>query len=412
MTLNAAVAAPLVTAAHDERPRAHVIRSDDEALEVARRLAAQFAAEASARDRERRLPRAELDAYSQSGLWAITVPREYGGADVSYVTVAEVFRLISAADPSIGQIAQNHFSDIDTLRWSGTEAQKQFLFGEALAGARFGNAQSEAKSRTVAQMQTTILRDGDHYRIDGRKFYATGALYAHWVQVYGVDDEGRDVVAFVERDARGLSVVDDWSAFGQRTTASGSVVLDGVRVPAARVIAAHRAYDRPTTNGPVAQILQAAIDAGIAAAALEDTQRFVRTQTRPWIDSGQQHGHEDVYTIAQIGDLQVRLHAAEALLERAGKAVDRAVASPGEETVAQASIAVAEAKILTTEVALQATNKLFELAGTKSTLAEFNLDRHWRNARTHTLHDPVRWKYHAVGNYYLNGINPPRHGWI
>ena len=78
----------------------------------------------------------------------------------------------------------------------------------------------------------------------------------------------------------------------------------------------------------------------------------------------------------------------------------------------QASIAVAEAKVITTEVALQASEKLFELAGSRATLAEFNLDRHWRNARTHTLHDPVRWKYHAIGNYVLNHVNPPRHGYL
>ena len=90
----------------------------------------------------------------------------------------------------------------------------------------------------------------------------------------------------------------------------------------------------------------------------------------------------------------------------------RPVASPGAETVAQAQIAVAEAKALSTEIAITATNKLFELAGTRSTLAAHNLDRHWRNARTHTLHDPVRWKYAILGNYFLNGVNPPRHGAI
>ena len=79
--------------------------------------------------------------------------------------------------------------------------------------------------------------------------------------------------------------------------------------------------------------------------------------------------------------------------------------------IAQAQIAVAEAKVLSTEIAMAATNKLFELAGTRSTLAEHNLDRHWRNARTHTLHDPVRWKYAILGNYFLNGVNPPLHAW-
>ena len=154
------------------------------------------------------------------------------------------------------------------------------------------------------------------------------------------------------------------------------------------------------------------MDLGIAQAAIDETVHFVRSYTRPWIDSGQEHGYEDLYSIAQIGDLKMRLHAAEAILDRAGRTVDAAMANPNEDSVAAASIAVAEAKVLTTEIAIQATNKLFELAGTRSTLEEYNLDRHWRNARTHTLHDPVRWKFQAIGNYYLNNIKPPRHAWI
>ena len=92
--------------------------------------------------------------------------------------------------------------------------------------------------------------------------------------------------------------------------------------------------------------------------------------------------------------------------------VDQGVGDDGAASAARASIAVAEAKVLTTEIALLASEKLFELAGSRATLAEFNLDRHWRNARVHTLHDPVRWKYHAVGAYHLNGTLPARHSWI
>ena len=98
---------------------------------------------------------------------------------------------------------------------------------------------------------------------------------------------------------------------------------------------------------------------------------------------------------------------------RAARVLDEVNAAPIDAAAAaRASIAVAEAKVLTTEIALQASEKLFELAGSRATLAEFNLDRHWRNARVHTLHDPVRWKYHAVGNYHLNGTLPNRHSWI
>jgi alkylation response protein AidB-like acyl-CoA dehydrogenase len=152
------------------------------------------------------------------------------------------------------------------------------------------------------------------------------------------------------------------------------------------------------------------VDAGIARAALAETVTFVATKSRPWIDSGQERASEDLYTIADIGRMRTDLNAADAMLARAGRIVDRARAEPNEQTVAAASVAVAEAKILTTEIAMLATNKMFELAGTRSTLAEHDLDRHWRNARTHTLHDPVRWKYHTIGNFYLNAVNPPRYG--
>ena len=110
--------------------------------------------------------------------------------------------------------------------------------------------------------------------------------------------------------------------------------------------------------------------------------------------------------------MQYQLHAAEALMERAAIKVDRAAATSDEETVTAAALAVAESKIAATEISILATNKLFELAGTQSTLDKFGLDRHWRNARVHTLHDPVRWKYYALGNYYLNGVPPPRHAWL
>lgn len=399
-------------APHKPAVAAHVIRDDAEAIRVAHGLAENFAREASIRDHERRLPLKELDEFSHSGLWGINVPREYGGAEVSYVTIAEVIKIVSAADPSIGQIPQNHLAVLDIIRLSADEDQKRFFFGEALRGVRLGNAFAESGSKNAGDFRTRIARGADGFELNGRKFYCSGALLAHLVPVAAVDETGKLFLAIVERGAPGLTIIDDWSSFGQRTTASGTVLLENVAIPASHVVAAHRAYDQPTANGPVCQIIQAAVDAGIAKAALADTIHFVRNYTRPWIDSGQDHGYEDVHAIAQVGDLQIRLHAAEALLERSGRFVDAAVARPDEDSVAAASIAVAEAKALTTEIAILATNRLFELAGTRSTLGVYNLDRHWRNARTHTLHDPVRWKYHAVGNYYLNNVKPPRNAWI
>lgn len=395
--------------AHPQHP-AHIIRSDAEAIEVATRLAARFAVDASVRDRERRLPVAELDEFSASGLWGITIPKAYGGAEVSYVTVAEVIKLIAAADPSLGQIPQNHLGVVDILLQTGSEEQKRHYFGKVLAGYRFGNAFSEAKSKNAGTFDTQIRVHADHAQINGEKFYCTGALFAHIVPAVGTNEQGKAFIAFVERDAPGLTVIDSWDGFGQRTTASGGVTLDGVTVPLSAVIPAHLAFDQPTADGPISQIIQAAIDTGIAVGALEQAKIFAR-QARPWIDSQQDHGWQDPFTIAAIGDLEWRVHGTEAILAKAGKAVDQALAEPNEDTVANASLIVAQAKVLSAETALLASSKLFELGGTRSVTGKHNLDRFWRNARTHTLHDPARWKYHLIGNFVLNGVKPARHAW-
>ncbi|MGY6154799.1 SfnB family sulfur acquisition oxidoreductase [Paraburkholderia graminis] len=392
---------------------ARVIADDAEAIAVAHELAVRLARDAAQRDRERRLPHEEIEWFSQSGLWAITVPKVYGGAGVSFVTLTEVIKIVAAADPSLGQLPQNHFGLVDVISLTGTEEQKRYFFAQIMSGKRFGNGFSEKGTKHVLDLKTRVRRDGDDYVVDGTKFYSTGALFAHFVPVLGLDDERKGWLAYIPKGTPGLNVIDDWSGFGQRTTASGTVVLEGVRVPASHVFPAHRVSDFPTLNGPVSQIIQAAIDAGIAQAAVNDTLTFVRTRSRPWIDSNVERAGDDPLTVREIGHLHIQLHAAEALLERAARTLD-AIAAKGdtsEDDVALASVAVGEAKVLTTEIALLASEKLFELAGTQSTLSEHNLDRHWRNARTHTLHDPVRWKYHLVGNYYLNGVKPARHAW-
>jgi SfnB family sulfur acquisition oxidoreductase len=375
----------------------HRISSDAEAIEAARAFAASIAAEAPVRDRARRLPAAEIEALSQTGLLAITVPRSHGGAGVSAATLAEVIATLSAADASIGQIPQNHFYMLEAIRLDGTPVQQAAWFARVLDGARIGNALAEIGTKTHTDFRTTILPDGDGYRVDGRKFYSTGALFAHWIAVVGKNQDGLRTIALAPSDAPGLTLVDDWSAFGQRVTGSGTTILDGVRVPADALIPHHRAFARPTPMGPLAQIMHAAVDLGIARAAL----RAARAAPT-----------DDPALVALAGRLVIALHAADAMVARAGRIVDDATSHPTASRVTAASIAVAEAKVLTTEIALEASGALFELRGPEASDAALGLDRHWRDARTHTLHDPVRWKFHAIGNWMLNDQPPPRHGAI
>ena len=392
---------------------AKVLRSDAEALQAARELAVIARPQAGKRDQQRKLPWAEVEQFTRSGLGSISIPREFGGPQVSFATIAEVFRIISAADPALGQIPQNQFGLLQLLRGAANDRQKEVLFGSVIDGWRIGNAGPERGTKNTLELKARITRRGDGYVISGQKFYSTGALFAHWVAVKAINDEGQPVLAFVRRGSPGLRIVDDWSGFGQRTTASGTVLLNDVPVEAELVVESWRLGDVPNIQGSVSQLIQAAIDAGIAEAAVEDAIAFVRDKARPWVDAGVERAGDDPYVIADIGRLKLELHAAQALLAKAARVLDEVSAAPvGAASAARASIAVAEAKVLTTEISLLASEKLLELSGSRATLAEFNLDRHWRNARVHTLHDPVRWKYHAIGAFHLNGTLPARHSWI
>ncbi|MGY2873288.1 SfnB family sulfur acquisition oxidoreductase [Marmoricola sp. URHA0025 HA25] len=387
-----------------------------EAIAVARDLGARLAEGSARRDSERILPRAELEEVSASGLLAVTVPAAYGGPDLSTESLAEVFRLLAAGDPSVAQIPHSHFVYVNALRHQGTPAQQAFFFDEVLRGKRLGNAQSEVGTRHVRDYRTTLKPVGEGWwRLDGEKGYSTGALFADWIPVLAhLDVDGPIHVAWVERTAPGVSVVDDWNGMGQRTTASGTVRLEGVEVHDSRITPYHLTFEGPQTYGAFAQLLHAALDAGIARAAISDAAEFVTTKSRPYPDALSEAGierHADDPTVIQaFGEIELAVRGAEALVAEAGRAIDRADADLTPQTAGAASLAVAAARAATTQASLEAASRLFEVSGTRSALDSLNLNRHWRNARTHTLHDPAAWKVRHLGRYALEGTLPPNHG--
>ena len=260
--------------------------------------------------------------------------------------------------------------------------------------------------------------------LDGTKYYATGALGATWIAVAAAIANGTDETAtvFVRPDQDGVTLnLDKWSAFGQRGTASGEVVLDQVVVDDALVIEEGSPPD-PLTGPPFVlgafdQALHAAIDIGIARAALEDGAEFVRTRSRPWkeaLDAGVERAGDEPHVIRRFGELTARLYALEALLAAGSALVDEGYATqePSRDLAAEATLKIAAAKALAQEFAVEIASGIFELAGSSATDAAVNLDRHWRNVRTHSLHDPARWKYVHLGNHTLHGARPPRLGLV
>lgn len=382
-----------------------VLRDADEALAAAHELADVFRAAADRLDRSREVPVEELTSLAESGLLGIRVPREFGGAGVSYETVVRVFVVLSRASGSLGQVPQNHFHLIEPLFSDGTLEQKRHFAAEILAGHRFGNAQAERGSRPVLSLPTTTLTETGHGTVvlDGVKHYSTGALTAQWIPVQAATESGEFSLTYVPRDAAGLTVVDDWDAMGQRSTHSGTVRLSGVEVPELFSLRPFDGHHRKNTFPPYATVIHAAVDVGIGLGVLDRGAELLRDVARPWRTAHVDRAVDDPLTAYRVGKLGTHVHAAEQLLYEAARRLDHADVVRTEHDYERAAVTVAEASAFASESAERAASELFEFIGARSTSDSLNFHRYWRDVRTHSTHDPARWKYHRAGRWLLDG---------
>ena len=139
------------------------------------------------------------------------------------MTLNRVIAIISEADSSLGQIPQNHLGVVAAIRTvvgRGAEAAP-LRRGAGAAPASATPSPSSARKRAV-DFQTTFIDAGDHVIVNGRKFYSSGALLAHLVPIVALDDQGAPGTRSPTAARPGLTVIDDWSSFGQRTTLSAA----------------------------------------------------------------------------------------------------------------------------------------------------------------------------------------------
>lgn len=392
------------------RTHAHIVA-------VAEEFAAAVKPGAAERDRAGAVPRAEVSDFENLRLPAITVPVDNGGDGLGPRTLAEVIRIVAAADPALAQVPQGHYLAVDILRLLGTPLQRARILPAVAKGARIAPVLAERGGHHAQDLRTRLAKDGTRWRVDGTKYYCTGAITSHWLAVSALDPDDRLVLAFVKRDAPGVTIDEDWAAMGQRSTVSGTTTLDDVTVDGDLVVPYWSAFEKPQLLGARAQLVHAAIEAGIAEGALADAGEFVRTRSRPFFEAvrygGANTASDDPHVVLRFGQLATRARAATQLLRWAAvelEDIGLEVSDP--DAAAHGSIAVAQAKAFASDVAVDVASQVFALTGASGTDRRHGLDRHWRNARTHSVHDPVDWKYHHIGAWELSRVAPPNHGQI
>ncbi|MEU6697990.1 acyl-CoA dehydrogenase family protein [Pseudonocardia sp. NPDC046786] len=375
-------------------------------------VAQELAAGRRRRDEQGTASADDLGLIDRPALLGATLPAEHDGEALPTAALVEVFATLAAADPAVTQLLLPHFVQVRVILGLGGPELVTQVVEEIRAGGRLSAGASE-RGTPRAWVPATRLRPGDPPTLSGRKYYATGALTARRLGITALDADDRLVLAVVPADAAGLVLEADWDSFGQRATASGSVVLTDVRVDPANVLPLWKGGDTPGVEGAFDQLLHAAIDQGIARAALTATRDYLRDHARVWFESEAERIVDEPEVVARFGEIAARVIAADGALAAAARRWDEVVAEDvTADSAATLSIEVAAAKDATTRVAIETANSLFELGGASATASGHGLDWYWRNARTHTLHDPIRWKHRHIGNYALHDTRPPRHGLI
>ena len=370
-----------------------------EALET---LAQALAATAVERDRQGGHAARERELIRQSGLLRLSVPTAHGGAGASWSTVLGAVRRLAQADSALAHVFGFHHLQVAGVLLYGTPEQHAYFLEPTVARNLFwGNALNPLDRRVVARAEL------DGYRIDGVKSFSSGSVgsdlltFSAWHK-----PSGTALIAALPTRVEGITVNPDWDAFGQRQTDSGTVRFDHVRLEPVQVLQAPGATPtaRATLRSQVAQLIMTNLYLGIAQGAYQDARGYVRDAARPWFASGVERHADDPYVQERFGEFWLSLQAARALADQAAQALDEALArgpSVTAEERGRVAVAGAQAKVLAHRAALSVGAELFDVTGASSTHNRHGLDRHWRNARVHTLHDPVAYKIRDLGRYAL-----------
>ncbi|MFG1420535.1 acyl-CoA dehydrogenase family protein [Roseixanthobacter liquoris] len=373
---------------------------------AARAVADALAPDAAARDKAGASPRRELERLRQSGLLELLYPQESGGGGGSFTDALLAVRTIAQADASIAQLLAYHYLHLTNALWRAGPAQAAALARAGVADRWFWGGASNPRDP-----ESRLERTDDGFRLSGRKTFASNAALADRITLRAQLDDGFAVLV-VPGDRAGVSHGNDWDAFGQRLSESGTVTFEAVAVAPDEILGNPAAAPPPRTSlvVPFHQLLIVNIYLGTAEGALAEANRYIREVSRPWQASGVEKASLDPYILEHYGTLDVELRASLALADVAAlqfaAAADRGNAlTPAERNAAAATIYAA--KVHASRTALEVTSRIFELMGARATAGTYGYDRFWRNIRTHTLHDPVAYKAREVGNFALNGAITP-----
>lgn len=383
-------------------------------------LLARIAEGAAERERHRTAPHEIIGWLKAAGVGRLRLPVTLGGAGLTIPQLFAALIDLAEADSAIPHILRTHFwfteQHLQAIQDPAFEARLAIAASDQLVGNGF----SEQSSKPVGLFfDTTFTPDGDGYRLNGTKYYSTGSIYSDYTQIWAAAPDGRIAGAVIPVTRDGVSVLDDWDGFGQRLTGTGTTVLDNVRVEADEFFDLGEPDGEPVPGyqGAFLQLFLQAVTAGILRSVRNDAVVLLKRRARNYSHGGAQGPAADRQVLQVVGEISADVFAAEAIVLRAAEAIQAAADSvvdgvPTAEAADAAQLAAAQAKVALDRFSYATAAKLFDVGGTSATQSVHNLDRHWRNVRTISTHNPTFLKASAIGDHLVNGIGFPANAYF
>ncbi|WP_426809441.1 acyl-CoA dehydrogenase family protein [Pseudomonas sp. WOUb67] len=364
------------------------------------------------RERNRTLPHEPIQWLKEAGFGAVRVPVEHGGGGASLPQLFQLLIELAAADSNVPQALRGHFAFVEDRLNAHASAPQDVWFQRFAAGDLVGCAWTEIGAVKIGDVITRVSRQGEQWVVNGTKYYSTGSLFSDWIDLFARrDDTGADVIAAIRTRQPGVRQSDDWDGFGQRTTGSGTSVFENAVVEEENIIDFGTRFKYQTA---FYQLVLLAVITGSGRAAVRDFSHETRTRTRVFSHGNGAAVSQDPQVLQVIGKASGQVYAAEAATLRAAEASQQAYLArfandPAAEQQANvlAELESAQAQVAAIDLVLRATSDLFNALGASTTSTSRQLDRHWRNARTAASHNPVIYKERIVGDWHVNGAEPP-----
>jgi len=385
-------------------------------------LLARIAAGASERERDGIAPYEQIGWIRDSGLSRLRLPAERGGGGATLREFFETLIALAEADPNVAHILRTHYWATEQHLIAADPEFRERGLGLIAAGAILGVGFSEQSSRPAGlNFDTTFRPDtGGGWRLNGTKYYSTGTLYSDYTQIWAAAPDGRIGGAIIPVDRDGVTVEDDWDGFGQKLTGTGTTRLDNV------FVSDEEYYDLgdpseaqpPSYLPPFLQLYLQAVTAGILRSVRSDAIALVKRRRRSFSHAAApQVPAEDRQVLQVVGEIAADAFAAEAIVLAAADTIASASESvidgaPTPAAATAAQLATAQAKVAVDRFSYATATKLFDAGGASATQAIYNLDRHWRNARTISTHNPTFLKASAVGDHLVNDAPFPANGYF